>query len=228
MVPVDTAAAQQQCIDIVLNDCEDGYVAIVPAGFPVRDMWMEDSLYALINTSNDREAFELEGSSPSCWAVVARKDHLHLARSRYRHLPIREGLAAAGISIRRVRSDEIPFQFDSLLQTARAEEKNGNWQGAAKVYEYIGEHYDNQLWMKSLAAEALYKAGNFAGAAELVSWMNQRRPTVNTLFLEAKLKRRNCDLHGALSLLGKAEDILAGEESPDFNTAAVTNTLRKT
>jgi glycosyltransferase involved in cell wall biosynthesis len=225
IVPVDAATTQQQRIDRVLDDCEGDYIAIVPAGFPIRDMWLEDSLYALLNTSNDREAFELEDSSPICWAVVARKDHLRLARSKYPHLPIREGLTAAGISVRRLRSDEIPFQFDSLLQKARAQEKNGNWKQAAEVYKYIGEHYDNQLWMKSLAAGALFKAGNFTGAAELVLWINQRRPTVDTLLLEAKLKRRNHDFNAALSLLKRAAGLLAGKELPDTKLPAITNAL---
>ena len=233
-IPVDPAATQLQRIDRVLADCDSDYVAIVPAGFPVRDMWLEDSLYALLNTPNDprqqhlgagREAFELEDSAPICWAVVACKDHLHLARSKYPHLPIREGLAAAGINVRRIKPDEIPFQFDTLLQKARAEEENGNWRKAAEGYEYIGENYGNQLWMRSLAVGALFKAGSFARAAEIVSWINQRRPTVHTLLLGAKLKRRNHDFNVALSLLRRAEDILAGKEFYDTRASVITNAL---
>ncbi len=224
MVPVPSADTQLQRIGRVLTDCVGDYVAVVPAGFPVRDMWLEDSLYALLNTPNKREAFELEGSTPACRSVVARKEHLHLASIKYPHLPIHEALVASSISVRRLRPEEIPFQFDTLLQRAREGEKKGNWKQAAEDYEYIGEHYGNQLWMKSLAANAFFKAGNFTGAAELVSWINQRRPTVDTLLLEAKLKRRKRDFGAALSLLKKAGDILAGEESYDKKTPAITNT----
>ena len=223
-VPVDPADTRLQRIDRGLADCEGEYVAVVPAGFPVRDMWVEDSLYALLNTSNGREAFELEGSTPACWAVVARKEHLCLARSKYPHLSVRDGLMAAGISVRRLRPDEIPFQFDTLLKKARTEEECGNWKKAAEIYGYIGDHYQNQFWMKSLAAGALFKAGNFAGAAELVSWINQQRPTVDTLLLEAKLKRRGRDFNAAIALLKRAEDILTGEESSDTRIPAAVNT----
>ncbi len=223
-VPVDPATTQLQRIDRTIADCEGDYVAVVPAGFPVRDMWLEDSLYALLNSARDCEAFELEDSTLACWAVVARKDHLCLARSKYPHLPIREGLMAAGINVRRLQPDEIPFQFDTLLKKARAEEKNGRWKRAAEIYEYIGEHYDNQFWMKSLAADALFNAGNFAKAAELASWINQRRPTVETLLLEAKLKRRSRDFKAALALLKGAESALTGEELSDTGSPAVANT----
>jgi len=222
-VPVDPASTEQQRIDRVLADCEGEYAAIVPAGFPIRDMWLEDSLYALLNTSNDREAFEVEDSTPACWAVVARKDQLWLARGKFPHLPLREGLVSAGINVRRLRPAEIPFQFDSLLKEAQTEEKAGNWRQAAEIYEHIGEHYHNQLWMKSLAAGVLFKAGDFGRAAELASWINQRRPTVDTLLLEAKLKRRQKDFNSALALLKGAEDILAGNVSSDIKMPTKVN-----
>lgn len=223
--PVDPDTTHLQRIDKVLADCEGDYIAVVPAEFPIRDMWLEDSLFALLNTPNDREAFELEGSLPHCWSVVACREHLNLARGKYPHLPIREGLAAAGINVRRLRPDEIPFQFDSLLQKARAEEREGNWKRAAEFYEYIGEHYDNLLWMKSLAADALFKGGNFSRAKEFVLWINQRRPTVDTLLLEAKLERRNCDFYKALSSLGKAVQILTGEGLSDTEIPVIKNAI---
>jgi len=222
-VPVDPASTEQQRIDRVLVDCEGEYAVIVPAGFPIRDMWLEDSLYALLNTSNDREAFELEGSTPACWAVVARKDQLQLARGKFPHLPLREGLMSAGINVRRLRPAEIPFQFDSLLKEAQTEEKAGSWKQAAEIYEHMGEHYRNQLWMKSQAARVLFKAGDFGRSAELASWINQRRPTVDTLLLEAKLKRRQKDFKSALALLKGAEDILAGNVSSDIKMSTIVN-----
>ena len=226
-VPIEATSTQQQRIDKALADCDGEYIAIVPVGFPVRDMWVEDSLYALFNSTSGREAFELEDSTPACWAVVARREHLLTARERYPDLPVNAGLTAAGISVRRLRPDEIPFQFDSLLKEARTEEKAGNWRQAAQIYEYIGEHYNNQLWMKSLAANALFKAGDFSKAAELVSWVNQRRPTVDTLLLEARIKRRNRDFNAALSLLNGAEDMLAGKVYSKVRTPAAANIYSK-
>jgi tetratricopeptide (TPR) repeat protein len=151
--------------------------------------------------------------------VVARKDHLLIARRGYPDLPVRDGLLAAGFDVRRLRPDEIPFQFDSLLKEAETNQKNGNYRQAAEIYEYICENYQNQLWMKSLAARAFFDAGNYTKAADLVSWVNQKRPTVDTLLLEARLKRKKSDFATALSLLETARDvlrckILSGEEKP--------------
>jgi glycosyltransferase involved in cell wall biosynthesis len=226
-VTIPATAKPLERVDRAITECEGQYVAVVPDGFPVRDMWVEDSLYALLNTPNEQEAFELEGSTLACWAVVAHKEHLRLARGKYPHMSIREGLMAAGINVRRLQPDEIPFQFDSLLQKAREQEENGNWKQAAKSYEYIGERYGNEFWMKSRAADALFKAGDFAGAAELVRWVNQRRPTVDTLLLEARIKRRSHDFNAAISLLKIAEDILAGRRLSDTKTQAIANTYNK-
>jgi glycosyltransferase involved in cell wall biosynthesis len=224
-VPVDTFSTRLQCIDRILADCDEEFVAIVPAGFPIRDMWIEDSLYALLNTSNNCEAFELEGSTPTCRAVVAHKEHLNLVRGKYPQLSIYEGLSAAGINVRRIKPDEIPFQFDTLLEKAGQDEENGNYKQAAEVYEYIGRNYGNQLWMKSLAVGALFKAGNFTKAAELVAEINQQRPTVETLLLEAKLKRRNRDFKRAVSLLRSAEEMLTNMEFSDMSAPVITNAL---
>ena len=220
-VPVDPVCSQLQCIDRALADCEGEYVAVVPAGFPVRDIWLEDSLYALLNTTKTNEAFELEGSTPDCWAVVAHKEHLQLARGKFPHLPLRDGLISAGVNVRRIRPDEIPFQFDSLVKEAKDEEKAHNWKQAAEVYEYIGEHYHNQLLTKSWAAWALFKAGDLDKASEFASWINQRRLTADMLLLEAKIKRRRNDFKSALVLLKKAQEILVGSVSADIKTPSV-------
>jgi len=221
MVPVDPACSQLQRIDRILADCEGEYVAVVPVGFPIRNMWLEDSLYALLNTTKTNEALELEDSTPDCWAVVARKGHLQLARSKFPHLSLRDGLISAGVNIRRIRPDEIPFQFDTLVKEARDEEKADNWKRAAEIYEHIGEHYHNQLLTKSWAAWALFRAGDLDKAYEFASWINQRRLTADMLLLEAKIKRRRNDFKSALVLLKKAEEILVGSVSADIKTSSI-------
>ncbi len=223
-VAVDSADSQLQRIDKALGECEGDYVAVVPSGFPIRDMWVEDSLYALLNTSNNREAFELEGSTPGCWAVAARREHLQLARGKYPDAPIQKGLTAAGINVRRLRADEIPFQLDTLLKQAQDKEKECNWAQAAKIYEHIGENYGNQLWMKSLAAGTLFKARDFDKSAELTSWINQRRATVDTLLLEARLKRKKGAFNEAIPLLKKAEELLTGNHLYKTRKQAIINT----
>jgi hypothetical protein len=66
--------------------------------------------------------------------------------------------------------------------------------------------------MKSLAAKASFKAGSHVRAANLSHEINRQRPTVETLLLEAKIKREEKDLRTAIELLEKAEQILEGKE----------------
>jgi len=224
-VLVNPLSSGAERIDAALARCEGEYIAIVPSGFPMRKFWVEDSLHALVNspfnpvrskpsTSNgvNNEGFELEDSTDRLWAVVVRKKDLQYARRRFPNLSVRESLNASGIAIRRLQPEEIPFQFDQLLEKAKSAEKNGNWSKAAEMFEYITEHHENELWMKTLAAKASFKAGGHIRAAELSREVNRQRPTVDTLLLEAKVKREEKDFNPAIKLLEKAEQILEGKE----------------
>jgi hypothetical protein len=212
LVPVGPFSSQLQKIDAALEQCEGEYIAIVPSSFPVEEMWVEDPLYALINSSAGREGFELGGSTDMLWAAVVRKNDLQYARRSFPNLPIRESLRAAGIIIRQPSFEELPFQFDNLLKQAQLAEKDGNWAAAAQMFGYIAERHHNELWMKSLAAKAFFKAGNHTRAVKLSSEVNQQRPTVNTLLLEAKVNREKKNFNSAIELLRKAEQILEGKE----------------
>jgi len=66
--------------------------------------------------------------------------------------------------------------------------------------------------MKQRAAEAYFKAGEFDKAAELARQLNDKGPTVDSLLLEARLKRRKNEFRPAIVLLEEAERILEGKE----------------
>lgn len=212
LVPVDPLASYTQQIDTVLQDCDGEYVGVVPAGFPVQEFWIENALYALINRPDGREGFELEGSTDAVWAVVLRKADLQYARNSFPHLSLRQSLEAAGIVLRRPGIEEIPFQFDRLLQQARSAAKNGSFAEAARTFEYIADHYHNTLWMKALAAKAFFDAGDHTRASGLATDVNGQRPTVDTLLLESLLCRKKKKFTSAIELLKKAEHVLEGNE----------------
>jgi len=210
LVSIGPAASQAQGVDEALRICDGKYVTIVPSGFEIQEMWIENPLYALINSSTTREGFELEDSTDVVWAAVFRKEDLQYARNGFPKLPVRQSLEAAGITLRQQRPDELPFQFDDLLQQAQLTEKDGNWMKAAEMFEYIAENYQNKLWMKTLAARAFYKAGDHSRASKLSNQVNRQRPTVDTLLLEAKVAHERNDLNAAIGLLRRAQQILLG------------------
>jgi len=212
-VLVDSGAPMSARIDSVLAQCKGEYVAIVPVGFPIgRKFWLEDSLYGLINSTGEREAFELEGSTNELWGVVLRSDQLREARQLFPDQSIRGSLKAAGFKIRRVRPEEIPFQFDQLLGQAQERQKHGHWSEAAVMFERIGAEYGNELWMCWQAAQAYFNAGQLDRASQLVGKVNRQKPSVDTLLLEAKICRRNKDFSRAIELLESAERTLEGRE----------------
>jgi glycosyltransferase involved in cell wall biosynthesis len=211
-VPVDPTASEAGRIDAALARCDGEYVAVVPAGFPIREFWLEDSLYALINSPAGGLAFELEDSSDTLQAVVVSKGDLERARKSFPDLPICESLGSAGIAVRRLLPEEIPFQLDQLLSQARLAEKGKSWPEAIQTYEYMIENYQNELWLKSLAARVCFEAGRYDRAGELVRQVNRQRPTVDTLILEARLNRAKMDFSSAIELLERADRILEGKE----------------
>jgi glycosyltransferase involved in cell wall biosynthesis len=208
LVPVNPSSSQVQHIDTVLERCDSEYIGIVTSGYPINDMWIENPLYALMNNPDCRRGYEPEGSTNELWAAVVTKDDLQLARRSFPDLPVRESLKTAGIVLKHLDFEELPFQFDNLLQQALSAEKDGDWSQAGQMFEYIAENHQNELWMKRLAAKAFFKAKDYTRAAELSQSVNQQLPTVDTLLLEAKIKRENKDFNSAIKLLKTAEQIL--------------------
>lgn len=208
LVPVNPTATQARHIDAILERCDSEYIALVTSSFPINDMWIENPLYALMNNRQRRRGYEPEGTTNELWAVAVTKDDLQHARKSFPDLPVRESLNAAGIVLKHPDFEEMPFQFDNLLQQAFSAEKDKNFSQAGQIFEYIAENHRNELWMKRLAAKAFFKAADYTRAAELSHSINQQQPTVDTLLLEAKIKREKEDYNSAIYLLKTAEQIL--------------------
>jgi len=211
-VDVEPNASENDRLDAALESCEGELVAVVPSGFEVGQFWVEDSVYALLNSEEENLAYELERSTPQCRGFVLHKHHLLAARRSFPGLELPESLQAAKITIKKVLADQIPFKFDQLLEMAQRAEKCGDYAKAAMLFEYIKDNYGNEIWMKRLAADALFKAGNLTRAAELIEQVNRERPSVESLLIEAKIKKQQKDFNSAIELLEKARRILDGTE----------------
>jgi uncharacterized protein HemY len=118
--------------------------------------------------------------------------------------------------------------FDELLRQASLAQGEGDWAGAARMFEYLATHYQNELWMKTMAARAHFQAGNHGSVERLSREVNQVRPTIDTLLLEAKVRRKQRDCVGAIRLLAQAERWLAGEVDPALLTARISGQLKHT
>ncbi|MBN1974922.1 MAG: glycosyltransferase family 2 protein [Sedimentisphaerales bacterium] len=212
IVPVSPASSQTEQIDITLKQCEGEYIAVIPSGFPVRDYWIENPVHALINCESERPGCLLEDAAEMLWAAVLKKEDLFAARKMFPQLSLHDSLAAAGIKLNKPVFEELPLQFDNMLQQAFIAQNNGDWFQAADIYEYIAENHGNEYWMKTLAANALYKANYKKLAADLCAEVNHSRPTVQTLLLEAKIRREEKKYDTAIELLTMAERTIEGTE----------------
>lgn len=210
LVPVGPQSSVNERVDVALQQAEGRYVAVVPAGLAIEDMWVEDALHALIHNGTKREGFLPWRVGPDQWGVVVRRTDLQRARETHPHLSVEASLAACGIHVREPKPEELPFQFDEMLRQSKLAEADGNWSLAARVFEKMGELYGNELWMKATAARAHFEAGHRVEAGRLSREVNRMRPAVDTLLLEAKVLRREGNFAEAIRLLSQAEQWLSG------------------
>ncbi len=205
LVPVDPLSSPAERLDVALQRAEGRYVAILPGALPVEEMWVENPLYALIHDPSNRDGFLLPGAGGERWGGVVRRVDLERARNAYPHLSVEASLTACGIRVRAPRAEELPFQFDELLRQAWQADSDGDWSVAARLCEHLADRHCNELWMRSMAADAHFRAGNDGQAERLCRQVNQVRPTVETLLLEAKVHRRKHEFQTAIRLLQQAE-----------------------
>jgi glycosyltransferase involved in cell wall biosynthesis len=209
LVPVEPQSSVDERVDVALLRAEGKYVAVVPGGLPIEDMWVEDPMYAILHGEKGREGFLLAGTGNGRWGAVVSRADLQWARRAHPHLSVEASLMACGVRVRQPKPEELPFQFDELLRQGKLAEADGDWSVAARLFEHMGQRYHNELWMKTMAARAHCEAGNFERAGRLSREVNRVRPTIDTLLLEAKVCRQERDFAGAIRLLSKAEQGLS-------------------
>jgi glycosyltransferase involved in cell wall biosynthesis len=218
VVPMPDAAGAQERLDRVLRQVEGPYVAIVPAGTTIEEMWIENPLYTLIRHPVPSLGFLIDGAPVGTWAAVLRLTDLQQARQAHPQMSSAASLAACGVQVRSPAPEELPFQFDDWLRQAKLIEAEGDWQGAAQSYESMAERHRNELWMTSMAAQAYFRAGRYNIAQRLSRHVNGQRPTIDTLLLEAKTCRQTGDFHRAIQLLADAEQRLDDQVVGPFST----------
>lgn len=210
-VPVDSVDSMSDRVDRMLAVCEGDYVALVPTGLTVETdevAWLERALQPLLNSPEMNTAFELPESSEHQWGAVFRKSELVSARSKSPQLGLRESAEAAGIYIRKPKFEEYPFQFDHILMGAEQVQREEGWMRASRLYEHLSSHFGNELWMQVRGANALYQAGRYEAALDLIRRVNQTRPTVSSLQIEGRICEKRKDYGRAIAVYQQADAIL--------------------
>jgi hypothetical protein len=138
-----------------------------------------------------------------------RTDELRRARSRRPALTIRRSAEADGIALRMPEPQELPFAFDHATRAGLAHEIDGNFAQAADIYLDLAAQGAEPLWAGLAAAEALFHdPARAPQALAACREVNRRRPTVQSLLLEARLCRKNRHAEQAAALLERARDLL--------------------
>jgi glycosyltransferase involved in cell wall biosynthesis len=219
ILPTADAGRSETQLDAALRQVDGSYVAVVLGDLPIKEMWVENPLYALIQRPVGRLGFLMEGSTTQAWGAVLRRSDLLKARADHPEMSLASSLAASGIEVRSPLPSELPFQLDESLRQAKLAEADGNWAAAGRSYESIVERHRNEYWMMALGAQAYFNAGKHSDAARLSGKVNRSRPTIDTLLLEAKMCRQRGDFREAIHLLVDAEQRLGEQVSEPFVAA---------
>ena len=204
-LPAGPGATRERRIDQALKVCEGQYVALVPESVKVEAGWVEAPMHALMNSARPLEAIRLGGGNGSVPPAVFRKHELAHARAEFPEMTVAESAKAAKLTVRGPEPHELPFPFDKMQSAAECLEGDGECLKAAALYEQIARQGGDALRMKQRAAQAFCAAtGHDDRAMELCRELNGARPTVDSLFLEAKLHRSADRIDEAVTLLEKA------------------------
>ncbi|MGI6270753.1 MAG: glycosyltransferase [Anaerohalosphaeraceae bacterium] len=216
-VVVSPGCTPEERFDAALARCEGDFVAAVPSGYTVEKdevAWIEKSVNPLIGNPARREALELVRARPGCWGAIAHRADFLQARRSYKHLPLRQSLEAAGITVRKPQQEEWPFQFENLVTTGMELEKQGDWATAVKVYAHTREHYGNDLWMQTRSAYALYHAQRHDEALQIIGRVNEIRATPATLLIAARSHKQKENYQSAIRYYRQCLEILGSDCFP--------------
>lgn len=207
-VATDGGASLAERIDAALARCQGEYVALLGDHAEISPGWLLAGMYTITGSDRPRQAIRLPGITAGP-AAIYRTSELLAARAGQPGATIERSLLQAGITPHDPPAGQYPYLFDDLLKLAKPMEADGQWLKAAKLYLDIEDKCGNSLWMRFLAAGAYYMdQEHHADAMELSRDLNRRRPTVDSLLLEAKLSRRADRMDQALALLRKARGLL--------------------
>lgn len=215
-VPVVDGDSNDQRLARMLGQTDAPLTAVLTAGIsmpPQEAIYLERSVFPLLGGKNSRTIYEIKESNPAHFGAVGHTRTLRDAVERGYSALSAQSLQSAGLEVRKPRFDEYPFQFDNLLCSTEIQQIEGNWEQAAKIYEYLAEHFGNEIWMQTRQANALYHAGRYAAAGELAHQLNQKRPTVTTYMIEARARKKLQDYKTAADLYGRALEILTDKST---------------
>jgi glycosyltransferase involved in cell wall biosynthesis len=233
-VPVEENDSVECRLGRMLAKIDTPLTAILTAGIsmpPQESIYLERSIYPLLGGKNSRSLFEIKESDEAHFGAVGHTQAWREALGRGCPVLSAQALRAAGLDVRKPRFEEYPFQFDNLLCSTEMMQIEGQWQQAAKIYDYMACHFGNEIWMRTRQANAMVHAGQYAAAADLAGQLNGRRPTVTTYMIEARARKKLQDYKTAAGLYGRALAILTGQstgqtqQAEAMTTKITTNTL---
>lgn len=209
--PVGKNLQPHQKIASIIDRCQSELVAIAHWDYPIHEAWIERGVNPFVINPNLNDAIELEQSTDMKFSAVMPTDVLRLALQNYPDMPLKNAIALTGFNVRKADVDEYCFVFDSHLCAAKDAQAEGDWVKAAHMYDIIRQDFGNDLWMDTMCSNALFMAGHYEKANEIITKVNNQRPTVSTLMLQGKIYNKLNNSLKAIELLDTARNLIEGK-----------------
>ena len=208
-IPMPPDAPRAARVDAALALTEADCVAVLSEGSAVGPMWAASALHALLRRSGPGSAIVI-GQSGRPGGLLLRRDDLLQARRRHPALSVVRSLQTEGIRLVAPLQTDSPLQFDALASEAAMMERDGDWRGAAGLYERLSEG-SNADWARRRQARAMYYAGGrVTHALKLARRLNERLPLAETLLIEGRLLRRRGRTKEAAAAFRRALEMVEG------------------
>ena len=207
-LPLELPGGTPERLAATLQACDAELAVTVPPRTKIGEMWVENALYALTRDPETPVAYRLEGAENAPNPPIAASWHTLRTALETRAPDLRHALSRAGVPLRTTEGLEHPFAFDERLSRARAFEKEGACAEAAGIYAEILERPENRLWMLEELSRVLFKLDRFDDARAICRRLNAQTPTVDSIFLEAKVEKGRGETRRSIELLQQAHALL--------------------
>jgi len=209
-IPMPPDAPPPARVDAALALTDADYVAVLSQGSAVGPMWAASALQALMRRSSPGSAIAV-GQVGRPGGLLLRRDDLLQARRRSPALSVVRSLQTEGITLVGRPETHSPLRFDARASEAARMEREGDWRGAAGVYEWLADEGSNATWARRRQVRAMYHAGGRdARALKLARRLNGRLPLAETLLIEGRLLRRRARTKEAAAVLRRALAMVEG------------------
>ncbi len=215
-IVVEPGLSETERIARTLEHCKGDYIGIIDVNFPINQnecSWIERALCPMFKNSDPLLAYELPESDEFSRAYILSAAQAKRAVRYSNFKCFYDNVISSGIIMKKPAPETWPLQFDNFYTQMSDFEEQNDWAGVARTLKYMRENFPGDKFLiNTKYVGALCNCGYFEKAAEIAHSLNEERPSVSTLLVEARALGKMDRANESILLLEQAADILEGRK----------------